>query len=41
MEQLEVEEFGEGIGELEGEGDFAGLDVDDGKAAKGLLAAPF
>ncbi len=40
-EQLEVEEFGKGGGELDGEGDFVGLDVDDGEAAKGLLAAAF
>ena len=41
VEQLDVEEFGEGLGELEGEGDFVGLDVDDGEAAKGLLVAVF
>ena len=41
VEQLDVEEFGEGNGKLEREGDFAGFDVDDGEAAKGLLAAAF
>ena len=41
MEQLDVEEFGEGSGELEREEDFAGFDVDDGEAAKGLLAPLF
>ena len=40
-EQLDVEEFGEGFSELKGEGDFVGLDVDDGEAAKGLLVAVF
>ena len=40
-EQLDVEEFGHGVGELKGEGDFVGLDVDDGEAAKGLLVAVF